>query len=93
MRLVCYWPCVSCRCSFVHFLIDKSFNSIIDPRLKRTYQDMSQPLSHYFISSTHNSYLMVRLFLHTASPTSHTYAIRRAINWRRSRLSMRWHGP
>lgn len=32
--------------------------SILNPAHKNIYQDMSQPLNHYFISSSHNTYLM-----------------------------------
>uniref|UniRef100_A0A665SZR8 Phosphoinositide phospholipase C n=1 Tax=Echeneis naucrates TaxID=173247 RepID=A0A665SZR8_ECHNA len=32
--------------------------SIFNPRRRGVYQDMSQPLCHYFISSSHNTYLM-----------------------------------
>ncbi|KAL1021825.1 hypothetical protein UPYG_G00018540 [Umbra pygmaea] len=32
--------------------------SIFEPRKQSLYQDMSQPLNHYFISSSHNTYLM-----------------------------------
>nr|XP_020460174.1 1-phosphatidylinositol 4,5-bisphosphate phosphodiesterase delta-1-like isoform X2 [Monopterus albus] len=31
---------------------------ILNPEHKDVYQDMSQPLNHYFISSSHNTYLM-----------------------------------
>ncbi|XP_042309608.1 1-phosphatidylinositol 4,5-bisphosphate phosphodiesterase delta-4 isoform X2 [Sceloporus undulatus] len=32
--------------------------SIFNPEHRKVYQDMSQPLCHYFISSSHNTYLM-----------------------------------
>ncbi|TDG96416.1 hypothetical protein EPR50_G00241550 [Perca flavescens] len=32
--------------------------SIFNPRWQEIFQDMSQPLCHYFISSSHNTYLM-----------------------------------
>ena len=32
-------------------------NSAIDPEHETVYQDMTQPLSHYFINSSHNTYL------------------------------------
>lgn len=32
--------------------------SIFNPQRRGVFQDMSQPLCHYFISSSHNTYLM-----------------------------------
>lgn len=32
--------------------------SVLNLDHKEVYQDMSQPLNHYFISSSHNTYLM-----------------------------------
>jgi len=32
--------------------------SVQDPRWRGLFQDLGQPLCHYFISSSHNTYLM-----------------------------------
>ncbi|XP_036428876.1 1-phosphatidylinositol 4,5-bisphosphate phosphodiesterase delta-3-A isoform X2 [Colossoma macropomum] len=41
---------------FTMYMLSKE-NDVFDPEHSRVYQDMSQPLSHYFISSSHNTYL------------------------------------
>ena len=43
---------------FSHFMMFSDYNSIVNPRSKLVYQDMGQPLSHYWIASSHNTYLL-----------------------------------
>jgi len=43
---------------FANFLCSEKFNSLLDPeKSKNVYQDMSKPLSQYWIASSHNTYL------------------------------------
>lgn len=39
---------------FINFLFSKQ-NDLWDPTKDNVYQDMSKPLSHYWISSSHNT--------------------------------------
>lgn len=41
---------------FAMYMLSKE-NDLYNPEHGRIYQDMSRPLSHYFISSSHNTYL------------------------------------
>uniref|UniRef100_F7E7T1 Phosphoinositide phospholipase C n=1 Tax=Monodelphis domestica TaxID=13616 RepID=F7E7T1_MONDO len=41
---------------FMMYLLSPE-GAVLDPAHKDVYQDMNQPLSHYFISSSHNTYL------------------------------------
>uniref|UniRef100_A0AAR2JXN9 Phosphoinositide phospholipase C n=1 Tax=Pygocentrus nattereri TaxID=42514 RepID=A0AAR2JXN9_PYGNA len=41
---------------FTMYMLSKE-NDVFDPEHGRVYQDMSRPLSNYFISSSHNTYL------------------------------------
>ncbi|XP_034769416.2 1-phosphatidylinositol 4,5-bisphosphate phosphodiesterase delta-1-like isoform X2 [Acipenser ruthenus] len=45
------------RDGFLMYL-QSSDGLVLNPRHTLVYQDMSQPLNHYFISSSHNTYLM-----------------------------------
>ncbi|XP_076750014.1 small wing phospholipase C gamma 1 isoform X2 [Xylocopa sonorina] len=42
---------------FIDYLFSKQ-NSVWDSKYSRIYQDMTKPLSHYWIASSHNTYLM-----------------------------------
>uniref|UniRef100_A0A3B3DHV3 Phosphoinositide phospholipase C n=1 Tax=Oryzias melastigma TaxID=30732 RepID=A0A3B3DHV3_ORYME len=41
---------------FTRYMLSKQ-NCVFDPDHARVYQDMTRPLAHYFISSSHNTYL------------------------------------
>jgi Ca2+-binding EF-hand superfamily protein len=47
-----------CFGEFLSFILSAEDNSIMEPvHLNRVHEDMSRPLAHYFVSSTHNTYL------------------------------------
>lgn len=41
---------------FTMYMLSKE-NNVFDPDHARVYQDMTRSLAHYFISSSHNTYL------------------------------------
>lgn len=44
---------------FTHFITFSNYHDLIDhSKLKLVYQDMDQPLAHYWIASSHNTYLL-----------------------------------
>ncbi|XP_076580188.1 1-phosphatidylinositol 4,5-bisphosphate phosphodiesterase delta-4 isoform X2 [Chaetodon auriga] len=51
--------------------------SIFNPRRRGIFQDMSQPLCHYFISSSHNTYLMEDQFRGQSSVEGYIRALSR----------------
>ncbi len=43
---------------FTHFMMFSDLQGVVDARARNVvYQDMTQPMSHYFIASSHNTYL------------------------------------
>jgi len=43
---------------FSKFLTSPKYNNVFNPKHAIVYQDMTQPFAHYYIASSHNTYLM-----------------------------------
>lgn len=52
---------------FSSFLFDVKNNSVLDPKAATITDDMDQPLTHYFINSSHNTYLTGNQFTSSSS--------------------------
>lgn len=50
-----------CDESFLRYLLSFD-NLIVDPSKFDQFMDMDKPLAHYFIASSHNTYLTGRVF-------------------------------
>ena len=42
---------------FVRYLLNPKYNHVFNPEHRKVYMDMTRPLSHYFVASSHNTYL------------------------------------
>ncbi|KAM9447629.1 1-phosphatidylinositol 4,5-bisphosphate phosphodiesterase delta-4-like isoform 3-T3 [Salvelinus alpinus] len=61
---------------FQMYLVSQE-SAILDPQLLALHQDMSQPLSHYFICSSHNTYLMDDQLRGQSSQEAYIQALKR----------------
>ena len=52
----CFLPGHLSQEGFLKFLMSED-NNVIPPHKLDLHEDMDQPLSHYFINSSHNTYL------------------------------------
>jgi len=43
---------------FSSYIVSLKYNSCFNPHMEKVYQDMTQPFAHYWIASSHNTYLM-----------------------------------
>ena len=45
----------------VRYLLSEE-NTVVGPEMYALTQDMEQPVAHYFINSSHNTYLLGKMF-------------------------------
>ncbi|KAK9965414.1 hypothetical protein ABG768_004507 [Culter alburnus] len=60
---------------FTMYMLSKE-NDVYNPEHGRVYQDMSRPLNHYFISSSHNTYLTKDQLISESSVQAYIRALR-----------------
>ncbi|XP_056109622.1 1-phosphatidylinositol 4,5-bisphosphate phosphodiesterase delta-3-A isoform X2 [Rhinichthys klamathensis goyatoka] len=60
---------------FTMYMLSKE-NDVYNPEHSRVYQDMNHPLSHYFISSSHNTYLTKDQLISESSVHAYIRALR-----------------
>ncbi|KAL3319108.1 hypothetical protein Ciccas_002218, partial [Cichlidogyrus casuarinus] len=59
---------------FANYLFSE-MNSIVRPETRDVYQNMTKPFSHYWINSSHNTYLVGNQYSSDASPESYVSAL------------------
>lgn len=62
---------------FANYLANPKFNPLLDPTKAKVYQDMKQPMTHYWINSSHNTYLTGDQLRSKSSPEMYRAALLR----------------